>query len=98
LFAEPMPVLERFRDAELNMGLNYLISPGPGEHMRCLDDPSVPLGTREGVYSPANLSFASCSSRDALLTCPTVTSQVDYLSPPSATCGGMPCRYMAAQY
>ena len=28
------------------MGFNYLISPGLGEHMRCLDDPSVPLAAR----------------------------------------------------
>ena len=35
-----------YSDAEFNMGLNYLISPGPGEHMRCLDDPSVPLAAR----------------------------------------------------
>jgi hypothetical protein len=33
-------------DAELNMGLTYLISPGLGEHMLCLDDPSVPIATR----------------------------------------------------
>jgi hypothetical protein len=47
LFEEPLPTLEGFHDAELNMGLNYLISPGLGEHMRCLDDPSVPLAARE---------------------------------------------------
>src|SRR5258707_7560559 len=47
LFEEPFPALEGFHDAELNMGLNYLISPGLGEHMRCLDDPSVPLAARD---------------------------------------------------
>ena len=31
-------------DEELNRG--YLISPGLGEHMRCLDEPSVPLAIR----------------------------------------------------
>src|SRR6266550_4979755 len=30
LFESPLPALEGFRDAELNMGLNYLISPGLG--------------------------------------------------------------------
>ena len=43
LFEEPWPTLEGCSDAELNMALNYLISPGLGEHMLCLDDPSVPL-------------------------------------------------------
>ena len=47
LFEEPLPALEGFREAELNMGLNYLISPGLGEHMRCLDDPAMPLPARE---------------------------------------------------
>ena len=46
IFEEPWPALEGYSDAELNMGLNYLISPGLGEHMRCLDDPSVPLAAR----------------------------------------------------
>jgi hypothetical protein len=46
IFEEPCPALEGYSDAELNMGLNYLISPGLGEHMRCLDDPSVPLAAR----------------------------------------------------
>ena len=46
IFEEPLPTLEGYSDAELNMGLNYLISPGLGEHMRCLDDPSVPLAAR----------------------------------------------------
>ena len=46
IFEEPLPTLEGCSDAELNMGLNYLISPGLGEHMRCLDDPSVPLAAR----------------------------------------------------
>ena len=46
LFEEPLPALEGFREAELNIGLNYLISPGFGEHMRCLDDPAMPLPAR----------------------------------------------------
>jgi hypothetical protein len=46
LFEEPFPALEGFRDPELNMGLTYLISAGLGEHMRCLDEPSVPLAIR----------------------------------------------------
>src|SRR5262245_59169599 len=47
LFEAPLPALDGFHDAELNRGLNYLISPGLGEHMRRLDDPLVPLATRE---------------------------------------------------
>jgi hypothetical protein len=46
LFEAPLPALEGFRDAELNRGLNYMISPGLGEHMRCLDDSYVPLAVR----------------------------------------------------
>ena len=46
LFEEPFPALEGFRDQELNMGLRYLISPGLGEHMRCLDEPSISLAIR----------------------------------------------------
>jgi hypothetical protein len=30
LFEGPLPTLDGFHDAELNMGLNYLISPGLG--------------------------------------------------------------------
>src|SRR5215203_3519238 len=37
LFEDPCPALEGFTDAELNQGLWYLISPGLGEHMLCLD-------------------------------------------------------------
>jgi len=46
LFENPLPVLEGFSDAELNKGFWYMISPGLGEHMLCLDDPSVPIETR----------------------------------------------------
>jgi hypothetical protein len=46
LFEDPCPALEGFTDAELNQGLWYLISPGLGEHMLCLDEPSVPIETR----------------------------------------------------
>ena len=38
-----VPALKGFTAPELNMGLNYIISPGLGEHMFCLDDPTVPL-------------------------------------------------------
>ena len=46
LFEDPVPALEGFTAAELNMGLNYIIAPGLGEHMFCLDDPTVPLPAR----------------------------------------------------
>src|SRR5262245_50588529 len=46
LFEDPVPALEGYTDAELNMGLNYIITPGLGEHMLCLDDPAVPLPAR----------------------------------------------------
>jgi hypothetical protein len=46
LFEDPAIALEGFTDAEVNNGLWYLISPGLGEHMRCLDDPSLAIGTR----------------------------------------------------
>lgn len=46
LFEDPLPVLTAFSDAEVNMGLNYLISPGLGEHMFCLDDPAVEIQAR----------------------------------------------------
>src|SRR5829696_3153302 len=46
LFEDPCPALEGFTDAELNKGLWYLISPGLGEHMLCLDEPSLPIETR----------------------------------------------------
>ena len=46
LFEDPVPVLEGYTDAELNKGLWYLLSPGLGEHMLCLDDPEVSLQTR----------------------------------------------------
>ena len=46
LFEDPALALEGFTDAEVNNGLWYLISPGLGEHMRCLDDPSLAIGTR----------------------------------------------------
>jgi hypothetical protein len=46
LFEDPAPVLEGFTDAELNNGLWYLISPGLGEHMLCLDDASLSIDTR----------------------------------------------------
>ena len=46
LFEDPVPALKGFPAAELNMGLNYIITPGLGEHMFCLDDPTVPLPAR----------------------------------------------------
>ena len=33
-----------FTDAELNKGLWYMISPGLGEHMLCLDEPAEVRG------------------------------------------------------
>jgi hypothetical protein len=47
LFEQLLPTLGCFSDAALNRGLNYLISPGLGEHMRCLDEPSLALAVRE---------------------------------------------------
>jgi hypothetical protein len=46
LFEDPCPALAGFTDAELNKGFWYLISPGLGEHMLCLDDPGVPIEDR----------------------------------------------------
>jgi hypothetical protein len=46
LFEDPCPALAGFSDAELNQGLWYLISPGLGEHMRCLDEPTLAIETR----------------------------------------------------
>jgi hypothetical protein len=46
LFEDPCPALVGFGDDELNKGLWYLISPGLGEHMLCLDEPSLPIETR----------------------------------------------------
>ena len=57
IFEDPLPALEGYSDAELNMGLNYLISPGLGEHMRCLDDPSVPLAARLGCVQACESLF-----------------------------------------
>jgi hypothetical protein len=98
LFEEPFPALDGFGDAELNMGLNYLITPGLGEHMRCLDEPSVPVAARERCVRSCESLFRKLLLPGARLTCLIVTSRVDYPSMRSATCGGMPCRYMAAPY
>ena len=46
LFEDPCPALLGFSEAQLNQGLWYLISPGLGEHMLCLDDPSLALDAR----------------------------------------------------
>jgi hypothetical protein len=46
LFEAPLPALAPYSDAQLNRGLNYLISPGLGEHMLCLDSPEVPISAR----------------------------------------------------
>jgi len=73
IFEEPWPALEGYSDAELNMGLNYLISPGLGEHMRCLDDPSVPLAARLRCVQACEC-FANYSCRAVLPICRTVTS------------------------
>ncbi|HEX2136229.1 MAG TPA: hypothetical protein VHG30_10045 [Microvirga sp.] len=46
LFEDPGHASSRFSDAQLNQGLWYLISPGLGEHMFCLDDPTVAIEMR----------------------------------------------------
>lgn len=46
LFEAPLPLLDRYSDAQLNLGLSYLISPGLGEHMLCLAQPQVTLAAR----------------------------------------------------
>ena len=46
LFEDPVYALEGFTDAEINKGLWYLISPGLGEHMLCLDDSSLAISAR----------------------------------------------------
>jgi hypothetical protein len=46
LFEDPCAPLAEYSDAELNKGLWYLISPGLGEHMLCLDDPELPIAER----------------------------------------------------
>jgi hypothetical protein len=57
LFEDPVPALEGYTDAELNMGLNYIITPGLGEHMLCLDDPTVPLPARLRCVRSCGLLF-----------------------------------------
>jgi hypothetical protein len=51
LFEDTGPPLEGFNDEEPNQGFWYLINPGLGEHMLCLDDPNLRLSTREAVGS-----------------------------------------------
>jgi hypothetical protein len=46
LFDNPCPALAGFSDAEINKGLWYLLSPGLGEHMLCLDEPTLAIETR----------------------------------------------------
>jgi hypothetical protein len=67
--------LEGFHDAELNMGLNYLISPGLGEHMLCLDDPSVPLAARARCVR-------SCESLFRKLILPRCSSHLSHREEP----------------
>jgi hypothetical protein len=57
LFSDPCPPLEGFTDAELNKGLWYMISPGLGEHMLCLDEPSLEIATREAVVRSCESLF-----------------------------------------
>jgi hypothetical protein len=49
LFEDPIPALAGLTDAEINKGLWYLIGPGLGEHMLCLEEPDLALGTRVQV-------------------------------------------------
>jgi hypothetical protein len=46
LFEDPCSALIGFTDEELNKGLWYMISPGLGEHMFCLDEPALPIAMR----------------------------------------------------
>jgi hypothetical protein len=47
LFEKPLPALSAFTDAQLNLSLHYLIGPELGEHMLCLNDPTVSIDVRE---------------------------------------------------
>lgn len=49
LFSDPCIHLERYSDEQINKGLWYLISPGLGEHMLCLDDERLALSIRTSV-------------------------------------------------
>ena len=57
LFEDPCPALEGFSDTEVNQGLWYLISPGLGEHMLCLDEPGLALTTRIQVVRSCETLF-----------------------------------------
>ena len=96
IFEEPLPTLEGYSDAELNIGLNYVISPGLGEHMRCLDDPSVPLAARLRCVQACESLFRKLFLPRCSPICRTVTSPAVRPSTPSATCGGTSCRCTAA--
>ena len=88
--------MEGYSDAEINMGLNYLISPGLGEHMLCLDDPSVPLAARLRCVHACELLFRK-------LFLPRCSPHLSHRDEPGrsplnavATCGGISCRCTAA--
>ncbi|MBM1172056.1 hypothetical protein [Microvirga arabica] len=60
------------------MGLNYLISPGLGEHMLCLDDPSVPLTTQVRCVR-------SCEAMFRQLLLPRCSSHLSHRDEPGAS-------------
>ena len=57
LFEDPAHALEGLTDAEINKGLWYLISPGLGEHMLCLDDPTLSIEFRVKVVRSCESLF-----------------------------------------
>jgi len=57
------------------MGLNYLISPGLGEHMLCLGDGSIPLGDRLRC-------LRSCESLFRMLLLPCCSSHLSHRDEP----------------
>jgi hypothetical protein len=75
LFDEPFPVLDGFSDAELNKGFWYLISPGLGEHMLCLDDPAVALDKRVRC-------IRSCTNLFRTLFLPRCSGHLSHLDEP----------------
>jgi hypothetical protein len=77
LFEDPAPVLEGLTDAEVNNGLWYLISPGLGEHMLCLDEQSLSIETRVRCVR-------SCESLFRKLFLPRCSSHLSHRDEPGA--------------
>jgi hypothetical protein len=50
LFREPEFLLQRFTPAQIDQGLNYLVSPAGSSHMRVLLDESLPWESRRACF------------------------------------------------